>query len=70
MRIVPYIAGLRIRRRTAFVVAGLLGLALAGATTLDLGRGTVLEQFTDNFHTVVPGEFYRSAQPSSEGVAA
>lgn len=40
------------------------GLALI-VTALSLGTYLAFLQISGNFHTVIPGEFYRSAQPSA-----
>ncbi|MBZ5763400.1 dual specificity protein phosphatase family protein [Rhizobium sp. VS19-DR104.2] len=53
------------RLKKAFAVSGLSALAVAAS----LGGYAWALQLTGNFHTVIPGELYRSAQPSPQQLA-
>lgn len=46
-----------------------LALCSAGALFLIVGGYSSYLAATDNFHTVIPGEVYRSSQPSAETIA-
>jgi protein tyrosine/serine phosphatase len=53
-------------RKRLYVAAALTGLTLATATGGYLGY----LQWSGNFHTVIAGKVYRSAQPSAEQIAS
>lgn len=55
-----------LRRRLR--IAGIAALCIA-ALPATLGAKMGVEQLTGNFHTVIPGELYRSGQPSGDDVA-
>lgn len=48
-------------------ITGVTGM---GVATLALALYAIFLQITNNFHTVIPGELYRSAQPTSTKIRA